>query len=391
MEWNNLRPYHSNQSTFTQQPHGPAQPWYYDEEEDEGVPEFRRSSTTLQADRYAGRSGLAPPPVIPSLKVESASSGGGSAALQSLSSLSMPQLEESTEFQSFFSPPGGRFADSTYLSENQPPQLQQQEQQGEQLPSQFSGQFTPFPSAMATYYPPLTPAPTPMLSAARPSMDYYSEGIATLPSTHCPVPTLPSTFGSLQRQQQLSQTILEDRCENFDNSNVCDTPLPTAPTDTTISLQIPPALSMGTYAEHPSLSTSTPPDYPTTPAFAARDKRGRELGAPFTEMATTVEPKFSPDKRKLCCVEGSGCEKKAHLKRLCRKHGGGAKCCITGCTKWAQRQGMCMTHSKMVGTQASGIGPIGDSFLTERNPSPPPSAPDSSSPSLQFFSDNVPV
>ncbi|KAL4099401.1 hypothetical protein PRIC1_007207 [Phytophthora ramorum] len=259
MEWNNLRPYHSNQSTFTQQPHGSAQPWYYDEEEDQGVPEFRRSSTTLQADRYAGRSGLAPPPVIPSLKVESASSGGGSAALQSLSSLSMPQLEESTEFQSFFSPPGGRFADSTYLSENQPPQLQQQEQQGEQLPSQFSGQFTPFPSAMATYYPPLTPAPTPMLSAARPSMDYYSEGIATLPSTHCPVPTLPSTFGSLQRQQQLSQTILEDRCENFDNSN------------------------------------------------------------------------------------------------------------------------------------ASGIGPIGDSFLTERNPSPPPSAPDSSSPSLQFFSDNVPV
>jgi hypothetical protein len=45
-----------------------------------------------------------------------------------------------------------------------------------------------------------------------------------------------------------------------------------------------------------------------------------------------------------------GCEKRAHLKRLCRKHGGGVKCDVSGCEKWAQRQGMCMTHLKATRT-----------------------------------------
>ncbi|KAG6963376.1 hypothetical protein JG688_00008175, partial [Phytophthora aleatoria] len=364
--------------------------------------------------------------------------------LQSFSSLGMPQLEDSTEIQSFFLPQNPAFTVNQALSPNLPPLPPQLQQQPEQQ-----------------YAMPIPAMPTPQ-AATRSSVDYFPEGIPTLHSMHGSVPTLPPSFGSLEQAQQQQQPVaLEDQ----NDSVVQDTghtmfhpPLLMTPTDEDNSLQTTLTLPTVNFPARPSSSISddTPPDYSPVIAPIGRAKRGCGLSEPFTQMTTAQEPKFSPDKRKLCCVEGcksqarafnrckrhggskrcsspgctksvqsrglcirhgggsrcqepgctrasqshgrckmhgggrpcvvAGCEKKAHLKRLCRRHGGGAKCCVTGCEKWAQRQGMCMTHSKVVATQPTATSVVGETFVY-RSP-PPPSAPDSPlPPSLQMFTE----
>ncbi|GMF17413.1 unnamed protein product [Phytophthora lilii] len=272
------------------------------------------------------------------------------------------------------------------------------------------------------------------------------------------VPTLPSSFGISPSQQPG----LEEQSGNFGQDIVHDTsPIvfsaspPSAEAEANLSTRASLTFPAGSYPTRQIFSASAVAEYTPAPTILGAKKRGSGLLEPFAKMATVVEPKFSPDKRKLCSVEGcksqarafnrckrhggskrcsspgctksvqsrglcirhgggsrcqesgctrasqshgrckmhgggrpcivAGCEKKAHLKRLCRKHGGGAKCCISGCDKWAQRQGMCMTHSKVVDPN---IG--GDMMLPDRSLSPALSAPDAS-PSLQFFSDHVPV
>ncbi|CAI5738618.1 unnamed protein product [Peronospora destructor] len=334
---------------------------------------------------------------------------------QSLSSLSIPQMDEATEFPPFYSSQSVSFPDNATLSQSllllpSPPSHQHelqpppQQQFGGQIAMQYNSQYSDFPADSASYYLrpisfPSTPMPMPQV-ATRTSIDYFPEGIPTLHSAHTPMPTLPTSFGSLEQQQQLLRPPgFEDPHGDFDSNMTQD-------------------LSSSSYAAQSSVG-STPPDYSPVVAPPGRSKRGGGLREPFTEMATTHEPKFSPDKRKLCCVEGctsqarafnrckrhggskrcsnpgctksvqsrglcirhgggsrcqesgctrasqshgrcklhgggrpcivEGCEKKAHLKRLCRKHGGGTKCCVTDCEKWSQRQGMCMTHSEVVG------------------------------------------
>ncbi|KAE9300434.1 hypothetical protein PR003_g22748 [Phytophthora rubi] len=493
MEWNNSR-FHS-QSPFLQQPPRPTRSryWYYNDGEGEDATPPPHE-VVLRPNRFNGDA-LLPPPPIPSLKVESSSAhgdnGNGGMVLQSFSSLGMPQLEDSSEFPPFFPSQNSGFSDNAFLQPIQQQQqtlseIQAQHQPSEELSSQFSSpQFGQYPSGMASYYTPSMPlSPPPVLqTAARSSMDYFPEGeclsrlvasesmtdelvagIPTLHSVHSPVPTLPSSFG----QQQQSVSVFEERGDNFgdemqrDASAMFSASIPATPTDATISAQTSLTLPPGSYPAHHMPSDNSNLEYSPTESSQDVKKRGGRLSAPFTGMTTVHEPKFSPDKRKLCCVEGcksqarafnrckrhggskrcsspgctksvqsrglcirhgggsrcqepgcsrasqshgrckmhgggrpcivAGCEKKAHLKRLCRKHGGGAKCCVTGCDKWAQRQGMCMTHSKVVATQPSGIGLISDEFLDNRKPSPAPSVSgSSSSPSLQFFTDNVPV
>ncbi|EEY64294.1 uncharacterized protein PITG_02847 [Phytophthora infestans T30-4] len=398
MEWNHSR--YQSPRAFLQQPLRPRY-WYYDNEE-EGAQQVWQRDVSPQPSRYSNNE-LASTPPIPSLKMESpgpnGSNGNGPMSLQSFSSLGMgiPQLEDSTEIQSFLLPQNAAFTINPALSPVLPPPPSQlQHQYGAQLPLQLSSQFSEFTAEPASYYPspmPVPPLPTPR-DTTRSSEDYFAEGIPTLHSVHGSVPTLPLSFGSLEQTQQQQ------------------------------------------------------------PHAALEDQNGG-LSEPFTQMATAQEPKFSPDKRKLCCVEGcksqarafnrckrhggskrcsspgctksvqsrglcirhgggsrcqepgctrasqshgrckmhgggrpcivAGCEKKAHLKRLCRRHGGGAKCCVSGCEKWAQRQGMCMTHSKVVATQPTAIGIIGD--VVAYGSPPPPSASDSPPPSMHMLTE----
>ncbi|KAE9224875.1 hypothetical protein PF005_g5762 [Phytophthora fragariae] len=380
MEWNNSR-FHS-QSPFLQQPPRPTRSryWYYNDGEGEDATPPPHE-VVLRPNRFNGDA-LLPPPPIPSLKVESSSAhgdnGNGGMVLQSFSSLGMPQLEDSSEFPPFFPSQNSGFSDNAFLQPIQQQQqtlseIQAQHQPSEELSSQFSSpQFGQYPSGMASYYTPSMPlSPPPVLqTAARSSMDYFPEGIPTLHSVHSPVPTLPSSFG----QQQQSVSVFEERGDNFgdemqrDASAMFSASIPATPTDATISAQTSLTLPPGSYPAHHMPSDNSNLEYSPTESSQDVKKRGDRLSAPFTGMTTVHEPKFSPDKRKLCCVEG--CKSQARAFNRC----------------------MCMTHSKVVATQPSGIGLISDEFLDNRKPSPAPSVSgSSSSPSLQFFTDNVPV
>ncbi|CAI5738601.1 unnamed protein product [Peronospora destructor] len=375
------------------------QPWYHFDDEEE-----KEQEATLDADEYGDCRVLKPQGLASSLKMEISSTlgseEGGGMTFQSLSSLSIPQMDEATEFPPFYS----------------------------SQTMQYNSQYSDFPADSASYYLrpiafPSTPMPMPQV-ATRTSIDYFPEGIPTPHSAHTPMPTLPTSFGSLEQQRQLLLPPgFEDPHGDFDSNMTQDLSSgmvhsSTASTEPYNSSRTTRTLSIDSYAAQ-SIVGSTPPDYSPVVAPLGRSRRGGGLREPFTEMATTHEPKFSPDKRKLCCVEGctsqarafnrckrhggskrcsnpectksvqsrglcirhgggsrcqessctrasqshgrcklhgggrpcivEGCEKKAHLKRLCRKHGGGIKCCVTDCEKWSQRQGMCMTHSKVVG------------------------------------------
>ncbi|GMF39620.1 unnamed protein product [Phytophthora fragariaefolia] len=459
MEWNNSRyQLPTNQSAFAQPSLRSTRSRYWcynddDEDEDEETHEAQEHESMLRRNRFDDDSVLAPPLSIPSLKMEAPfvhGSNNGGIMLQSLSSLGMP-LEEPTEFQPFFSAQNSGFSDSAFL------QPSQQQQPGEQLPSQFSsppfGQFPP----MASYYTLSTSLPPAQQTASRSSVDYFSEGNAH------PVPSLPP-FGQHTQQHQLPASEYEEKGPSSEGGMLCDASpmvfsaaMSATRRETINSAQTSLTLPPGSFPYQLSSSDAQPKYNPVQPIKAGK-RQGAQLSTNFSKMVTEEEPKFSTDKRKLCCVEGcksqarafnrckrhggskrcsspgctksvqsrglcirhgggsrcqelgcsrasqshgrckmhgggrpcivAGCEKKAHLKRLCRKHGGGAKCCVEDCEKWAQRHGMCMTHAKVATAQTSGMGFIGDAFLDSRKSPPAPSA--SSSPSLQFFTDNLP-
>ncbi|KAJ0407525.1 hypothetical protein ATCC90586_002190 [Pythium insidiosum] len=52
--------------------------------------------------------------------------------------------------------------------------------------------------------------------------------------------------------------------------------------------------------------------------------------------------KVSPDRRKLCCVEG--CKSQARAFNRCKRHGGSKRCSHPGCTKSVQSRGLCIRH-----------------------------------------------
>lgn len=59
-------------------------------------------------------------------------------------------------------------------------------------------------------------------------------------------------------------------------------------------------------------------------------------------MAIETSPKFSPDRRKLCCIEG--CKSQARAFNRCKRHGGSKRCSHPGCTKSVQSRGLCIRH-----------------------------------------------
>ncbi|KAG2785535.1 hypothetical protein PC129_g12325 [Phytophthora cactorum] len=361
MEWNHSR-YQPprGHSTFLHQSLRPRC-WYYDNEDEDTHHVWQRDASP-QPNRYTNNNELASPPPIPSLKIESSgtngNNGNGGMLLQSFSSLGMPQLEDSTEIQSFFLPQNPAFTVNQALSPNLPPlppQLQQQPEQqyGAHLPVQLSSQFSEFTEEPASYYPPAMPIPampTPQ-AATRSSVDYFPEGIPTLHSMHGSVPTLPPSFGSLEQAQQQQQQQQPVALEDQDDSVVQDTghtmfhpPLLMTPTDEDNSLQTTLTLPTVNFPARPSSSISddTPPDYSPVIAPIGRAKRGCGLSEPFTQMTTAQEPKFSPDKRKLCCVEG--CKSQARAFNRCKRHGGSKRCSSPGCTKSVQSRGLCIRH-----------------------------------------------
>ncbi|KAG7401746.1 hypothetical protein PHYBOEH_011035 [Phytophthora boehmeriae] len=88
--------------------------------------------------------------------------------------------------------------------------------------------------------------------------------------------------------------------------------------------------------------TDTPPASSYTPRAAAIANNKRLLSDPFVAMPTVREPKFSPDRRKLCSVEG--CNSQARAFNRCKRHGGSKRCSHPGCTKSVQSRGLCIRH-----------------------------------------------
>ncbi|RMX62085.1 hypothetical protein DD238_006307 [Peronospora effusa] len=383
-----------------------SQPWYHFDDEEE-----KEQETPLDADQYGDCHVLKPQRLTSSLKIEVPSTigneGGGGMTFQSLSSLSIPLMDEATEFQPFYSTQSVSFSDNATLPQSLPsllsPLSHQQELQpppqqqfGGQLGMQLHSQYSDIPADSAIYYLrpvsfPSTPMPMPQVVAT--SMDYFPEGIPTLHSAHTPMPTLPTSFGSLEQQQQ-QQLLLppgfEDQHGNFDSNMTHDMSSSMfrssmAPTESYNSSRTMRTLSIDSYATQSSVG-STPPDYSPVVAPLGRPKREGGLREPFTEMATTHEPKFSPDKRKLCCVEGCTSQARALIgvngtadrsavqvqdarrafrvagcvsvtavdhdaRRVavlshgrCKLHGGGRPCIVEGCEKKAHLKRLCRKH-----------------------------------------------
>ncbi|CAH0475530.1 unnamed protein product [Peronospora belbahrii] len=364
MEWTKPRP--CPQFTHPLQ----SQPWYhYDDEEEE------KQEATLNTDQFGGCRVLLPQSAS-SLKTEYPGTldneGGAGMTSQSASQLHMPQLEEENEFQSFYSSQNFSFPDNTALPQSLPPlssppshqqelQTSPQSQFGGPFAMQLTSQYSELPPDSASYYlRPISLPSTPMSMpevATRTSADYFFEGIPTLHSTHNPMPTPPTSFGLLEQQQQLLlPPVLEDHNGNFDNSmtqEMTSTMFRSsmAPTEQCNSSRTMRTLSIDNYPAQSSVS-STAPAYSPAVAPRGRPKRGGGLREPFTDMATTHEPKFSPDKRKLCCVEG--CTSQARAFNRCKRHGGSKRCSSPGCTKSVQSRGLCIRHGGGSRCQESG-------------------------------------
>lgn len=148
------------------------------------------------------------------------------------------------------------------------------------------------------------------------------------------------------QQVQQAQISLEDHNEEGNNITINDTspcifdsPLPMAPTNTeTQSLPMLDCFS----ARSSSIDDDMPPEYSPATTPIGQAKREGGLSEPFTQMALAREPKFSPDKRKLCCVEG--CKSQARAFNRCKRHGGSKRCSSIGCTKSVQSRGLCIRH-----------------------------------------------
>uniref|UniRef100_K3WTS3 WRKY19-like zinc finger domain-containing protein n=1 Tax=Globisporangium ultimum (strain ATCC 200006 / CBS 805.95 / DAOM BR144) TaxID=431595 RepID=K3WTS3_GLOUD len=75
-------------------------------------------------------------------------------------------------------------------------------------------------------------------------------------------------------------------------------------------------------------------------------------GIDDSSMTVETSPKFSPDRRKLCCIEG--CKSQARAFNRCKRHGGSKRCSHPGCTKSVQSRGLCIRHGGGSRCQESG-------------------------------------
>lgn len=91
------------------------------------------------------------------------------------------------------------------------------------------------------------------------------------------------------------------------------------------------------------MSTPSVSMAPQSSFCASLNAFGTTGAQPRLEMTKIDEtPKFSPDRRKLCCVEG--CRSQARAFNRCKRHGGSKRCSHPGCTKSVQSRGLCIRH-----------------------------------------------
>lgn len=74
----------------------------------------------------------------------------------------------------------------------------------------------------------------------------------------------------------------------------------------------------------------------------SQQQQQQYLNAAVDGLAVAADPKFSPDRRKLCCIEG--CKSQARAFNRCKRHGGSKRCAHPGCTKSVQSRGLCIRH-----------------------------------------------
>lgn len=183
MEWTKSRPYHQFPQPIQ------SQPWYHYDDDEE-----KKQDATLNSDQFDGCRVMMPQSTL-SQKTEIPSTlgneDGSGMTFPSVSSLNMPQLEEATEFQSFYMSQSIPFLDNTTLPQSLPPlpspPSHQQELQplsqcqfGGQFGRQFTPQYSELPLDSASYYLrpvclPSTPMSMPEV-ATRTSVDYFPEG-----------------------------------------------------------------------------------------------------------------------------------------------------------------------------------------------------------------------
>lgn len=77
-------------------------------------------------------------------------------------------------------------------------------------------------------------------------------------------------------------------------------------------------------------------------AISPLQQQQQYLNAAVGDLSIETDPKFSPDRRKLCCIEG--CKSQARAFNRCKRHGGSKRCSHTGCTKSVQSRGLCIRH-----------------------------------------------
>lgn len=300
MEWNRFQVPHSQ----SHQPR-PARPqyWGYDTE-DVDTRELQQRDVTPFAERFVTPppSTAMPPPFTMPFKSESDTleSNDSGMLLQPMNSMMVPQVEEDAEFQHFFSPHQTPFEESTCLSPIQQPQQMQQ------------------PRQLTSFAPP--PLPSPQLSQLPPPM---GNGYPSLPSQE------PSYV------DDTPNAAMGSALPNIGS------PLPMTPLRVAAALRTPMTMAMGNFPTRSIPSISIPPPLGFAGVAGSGDSK-RELIEPFAAMPTVPEPKFSPDRRKLCCVEG--CKSQARAFNRCKRHGGSKRCSHPGCTKSVQSRGLCIRH-----------------------------------------------
>uniref|UniRef100_A0AAV1US44 WRKY19-like zinc finger domain-containing protein n=1 Tax=Peronospora matthiolae TaxID=2874970 RepID=A0AAV1US44_9STRA len=297
----------------------------------------------------------------------SSTSAYNGAAFQSLG---LPQVEEATEFQPLYSAQNGSFYDGGALPPLPSPQsrrssvptlpasyssLEQQQQQQHFLPTSL----LELPSSQSRR------SSVTSLSASYSSLEQQQQHFLPpsqleLPSSQSrrsSMPALPAGYSTLEQQQHfLPPFLLEYQDGDFDNeiaqeisSSMFQSPAMSTEPWERENLRQP----LNSCPARPNLSVGgTPPSSLSTAAPLSRPKRGGALREPFTAMAVTDKPKFSPDKRKLCCVEG--CLSQARAFNRCKRHGGSKRCSSPGCTKSVQSRGLCIRHGGGSRCQESG-------------------------------------
>lgn len=91
---------------------------------------------------------------------------------------------------------------------------------------------------------------------------------------------------------------------------------------------------------------------PASAAMLMHESSSDDGDGGSSSMSISANPKFSPDRRKLCCIEG--CKSQARAFNRCKRHGGSKRCSHPGCTKSVQSRGLCIRHGGGSRCQESG-------------------------------------